>query len=109
MSRSARRRSAQPIARARQARRRHCIGMLTRRDGSGLIASRSYEALKPGQTFVKLAKGSAMPFVVHPDPLEQRRFEVLERPEVIAVGRRDLGDHSSRFARPGVDAAQPYA
>jgi hypothetical protein len=52
----------------------------------------SHEELKPAQSLVKLAKRLAMPIVVEPHTFEQWRFEVLKRPEVIAVSRRDLGE-----------------
>src|SRR5437762_7785020 len=70
--------------------------------GSGLGRDGSHEELEPDQTFVKLAQRLPMTLIVQPDSLEQRRVEVLQRPEVIAVSRRDFGDESSRFARPGV-------
>src|SRR5437762_8549508 len=69
----------------------------------------SHEELKPRQPLVKLAKRLAMPLVVHTDALEQRRVEVLERPEVIAVSRRDFSDQGARFARPRVNATEPDA
>src|SRR5439155_19160339 len=76
---------------------------------SGLSSSRSHEELKSRQSFVKLAKRLAMPLVVEPDTLEQWHVEGLQRPEVIAVSRRDLSDQRSRFAGPRVDAPEPHA
>src|SRR5204862_1011699 len=76
---------------------------------AGLGRDGTHEELEPDQTFVKLAKRLAMPLIVQPHTLEVRRVEVLQRPEVLAVGRRDFGDESSRFARPRVDAPEPHA
>src|SRR5207248_5650637 len=69
----------------------------------------SHEELEPDQPLVELAKRLAMPLVVHTDALEQRRLEVLERPEVIAVSRRNFSDQGARFGRPRVHATEPHA
>src|SRR5438552_11179259 len=76
---------------------------------SELSPSGAHEELKPDQPLVKLAQRLAMPLVVHTDALEQRRLEVLERPEVIAVSRRDFSDKRSRFGRPRVHTTEPHA
>src|SRR5690242_7124757 len=95
-----------PCERARAPRTPSPLDRDHARNASGLRGSWSHEELKPDQSLVKLAQLLAVPVVVQPDAFEQRSFEILERPEVIAVGGRDLGDECTRLARPRVDAAK---
>src|SRR2546430_1754753 len=73
-----------------------------------LGAYRFHEELKPRQPLVKLTKRLAMPIVVQPDTFEQRRVEILERPEVITISGRDLSDQCSRLACPRSEAPEPH-